>query len=141
MKYIEINYEKEKAKLKRLIPNTYKILKNYNCYIAGGAITSLFTGKDINDIDIYFKDKAELFRALYENFSSEYIIYVSKKAITFKVSNQETIQFIYMNYYDKAEDIFDDFDFTICMGAFDIQKDIFILHEDFFRFLLQFHEV
>lgn len=133
MKCIKINYEKEKAKLKRLIPNTYKILKNYNCYIAGGAITSLFSGKDINDIDVYFKDKAELFRLLYENFSYEYIIYVSKKAITFKLSNKETIQLVYMNYYDKVENIFNDFDFTICMGAFDMQKDKFILHEDFLK--------
>lgn len=35
MKCIEMDYKKEKAKLKRMIPNTYEILKNYNCYIAG----------------------------------------------------------------------------------------------------------
>ena len=133
MNYIEIDYKKEKNKLKRLLPETFKILKNYNCYIAGGAITSLFTGQDINDIDIYFKDKSELFRLLYEKFSYEYIIYISKKAITFKLSNEETIQFVYMNYYDKAHNIFNDFDFTINMGAFDIQKDKFILHEDFLK--------
>lgn len=133
MECIEVDYKKEKQKLKRLIPRTYEILKNYNCYIAGGAITSIFTGKDINDIDVYFKDKSELFKVLYEHFSSEYIIYVTKKAITFKLTNQETIQFIFMNYYDKADDIFNDFDFTINMGAFDIQKDKFVLHKDFLK--------
>lgn len=128
-----MNYQKEKNILKRLIPKTFEILEKYNCYIAGGAITSLFTGQAINDIDIYFKDKAELFEILYKEFSGEYIIYVSKKAITFKLSSEETIQFIYMNYYNKAQEIFDDFDFTINMGAFDIQKDKFILHEDFLK--------
>ena len=49
---IKVNYVKEKLKLKRMIPKTYEILKKYNCYIAGGAITSLFTEKEINDIDI-----------------------------------------------------------------------------------------
>lgn len=88
MKYLEMNYQKEKNKLKRLLPKTFEILKNYNCYIAGGAITSLFTGQDINDVDIYFKDKAELFRLLYEKFSYEYIIYISKKAISFKLSTR-----------------------------------------------------
>lgn len=137
MKCIEMNYPKEKNKLKRLLPKTFEILENYNCYIAGGSITSLFTGQDINDVDIYFKDKAELFRLLYEKFSYEYIIYVSKKAITFKLSTGETIQFVYMNYYDKAEDIFNDFDFTVNMGVFDIQKDKFILHEDFLKDIAQ----
>lgn len=137
MKCIEIDYKKEKIKLKRLLPKTFKILENYNCYIAGGAITSLFTEQDINDVDIYFKDKTELFRLLYEKFSYEYIIYISKKAITFKLSSGETIQFIYMNYYDEAKDIFNDFDFTVNMGAFDIKKDKFILHEDFLKDIAQ----
>lgn len=115
MKTIEINYNKEKAKLKRLIPETYKLLKNYNCYIAGGAITSLFTGKEINDIDVYFKNKSELFDLLYREFEGQYIIYVTKKAITFKLNDNETVQFVYMNYYDTAKDIFNDFDFTVNM--------------------------
>lgn len=137
MKCIEIDYKKEKIKLKRLLPKTFEILENYNCYIAGGAITSLFTEQDINDVDIYFKDKTELFGLLYEKFSYEYIIYISKKAITFKLSSGETIQFIYMNYYDEAKDIFNDFDFTVNMGAFDIKKDKFILHEDFLKDIAQ----
>ena len=130
---IEIDYKKEKAKLKRLIPKTYELLKNYNCYIAGGAITSLFTGKEINDIDVYFKSKSELFKFLTEEMDREYIVYVTKKAITYKTSNSETVQFVFMNYYDEAKDIFNDFDFTINMGAFDIQKDKFVLHKDFLK--------
>ena len=133
MKCIEMEYKKEKLELKRLLPETFKIFKDYDCYIAGGAITSLFTGTEINDIDIYFKTKEELFKCLCEHFECEYIIYISKKAITFRLSNQETVQLVFMNYYNKAKDIFKDFDFTINMGAFDIKKDKFVLHEDFLK--------
>ena len=130
---IEIDYVKEKSKLKRLLPKTFQLLKKYNCYIAGGAITSLFTGKEINDIDVYFKSKDDLFDFLTTELESEYIIYVTKKAITYKLTNSETVQFVFMNYYENAKEIFDDFDFTINMGAFDIQKDKFILHKDFLK--------
>ena len=130
---IEIDYVKEKSKLKRLLPKTFQLLEKYNCYIAGGAITSLFTGKEINDIDVYFKSKDDLFDFLTTELESEYIIYVTKKAITYKLTNAETVQFVFMNYYGNAKEIFDDFDFTINMGAFDIQKDKFILHKDFLK--------
>lgn len=130
---IEIDYVKEKSKLKRLLPKTFQLLEKYNCYIAGGAITSLFTGKEINDIDVYFKSKDDLFDFLTTEFESEYIIYVTKKAITYKLTNSETLQFVFMNYYEEAKEIFEDFDFTINMGAFDIQKDKFILHKDFLK--------
>lgn len=130
---IEIDYIKEKSKLKRLMPKTFQLLGKYNCYIAGGAITSLFTGKEINDIDVYFKSKNDLFDFLITELESEYIIYVTKKAITYKITNSETVQFVFMNYYEEAKEIFEDFDFTINMGAFDIQKDKFILHKDFLK--------
>ena len=130
---IEIDYIKEKNKLKKLLPKTFQILEKYNCYIAGGAITSLFTGREIKDVDIYFKSKNELFDFLATELENEYIVYVTKKAITYKLSNMETAQFVFMNYYEKASDIFNDFDFTINMGAFDIQKDKFILHNDFMK--------
>lgn len=130
---IEIDYVKEKSKLKKLLRKTFQLLEKYNCYIAGGAITSLFTGKEINDIDVYFKSKDDLFDFLTTELESEYIIYVTKKAITYKLTNSETVQFVFMNYYGNAKEIFDDFDFTINMGAFDIQKDQFILHKDFLK--------
>lgn len=133
MKIIECDNKKMKQKLKRMIPKTYEILKNYNCFIAGGTITSLFRNSEINDIDVYFTDKQELFKLLMNEFSSDYIIHISKKAITFKLSEIERIQLIFFDYYDTAEKIFNDFDFTINMGAFDFQKDKFILTEDFLQ--------
>lgn len=129
---LEAVYPKEKALLVQKLEGLYGILKKYNCYIAGGAITSIFTGAEINDIDVYFKNKKELFSCLVQEDSFNYILHVSKKAITVNFSDIP-VQFIFMNYYTKAENIFKDFDFTVCMGAFDLQKDKFILHNDFFK--------
>ena len=42
-----------------------------------------------------------------------------------------------MHYYDRPEDIFNDFDFTVNMGVFDIQRDKFILHKDFLKDIAQ----
>ena len=43
-------YEVEKAKIKQAIGgDVYDMLKETKCILAGGAITSLFTNKEIND--------------------------------------------------------------------------------------------
>ena len=44
--------------LKKLIPiNTWEFLKAHKAMLVGGAITSILTKKEINDFDIYFKDR------------------------------------------------------------------------------------
>src|SRR3972149_1788012 len=49
------NYLKEKFLLEKGINlDLLKLFKNTNCYVAGGAITSIFSGNKINDYDIYF---------------------------------------------------------------------------------------
>ena len=50
-------YDWQKRKLKRELGYFYDIFLNYECYLAGGAITSIFTNKEINDYDIFFKHK------------------------------------------------------------------------------------
>lgn len=54
-------YEFEKNKLKaHLGDNLYSTLKDYNCIIAGGMITSLFCNREINDVDVYFRNTKDL---------------------------------------------------------------------------------
>ena len=44
--------------LKKLIPvTTWEFLKAHKVMLVGGAITSILTKKEINDFDIYFKDR------------------------------------------------------------------------------------
>lgn len=126
-------YEREKYRLKTLIGETaYNKLCQYKCFLAGGAITSIFTGKEINDFDIYFRSAEDLAEALYNDYNDQYIIAKTDKAILFK-DNGVKIQFIYFRYFETPQAVFDTFDFTVCMGAFDFQTEEFILHPDFLR--------
>ena len=108
------------------------MLKRYHVIVAGGCITSLFTNKEINDVDMYFKSKKDLSDFLYEEMQANWVIAHTDKAILFKYDNKK-IQAIYFKFYETAEQIFDTFDFTVCMGAYDFDKEEFVLHNDFLR--------
>lgn len=126
-------YEFEKNKLYDLIgKNMVKTLKEYKCVVAGGCITSLFTRHEINDIDIYFKDNDSIIKALQELDDGTYILSSTNKAILFK--EKETLfQYIHFRAFEDAGDIFNTFDFAVCMGAFDFETEEFIFHNDFFK--------
>lgn len=47
----------------------YEALKTLGCYLAGGAITSMFTNKEVNDLDIYFRSLDDLKVFLYLTFN------------------------------------------------------------------------
>lgn len=138
-------YEFEKLKLKNYLGKTlYETFKEYKVYIAGGTITSLFCNRDINDIDVYFRSEKDLVDYLEGNWTSKHwIVSHTKKATLIKYDNEIDVQFIHFDYFKKAEDIFNTFDFTVCMGAFDFETEEFILHEDFLKHnsqrLLQFN--
>lgn len=125
-------YEYEKQKLYSYIgENLLKYFKEYKVILAGGAITSLFCNRKINDLDIYFKSKedcAELATELYE--CKIWIKAFTEKALLFTLEEKE-VQFIYFKEFKKAEDIFKTFDFTINMGAFDFETEKFILNPKF----------
>ena len=68
-------YEFEKIKLKKYLGDTvYQMLKKYDCIIAGGSILSIFNNTEINDIDIYFRNKEDLASFLYNEMSDKWII-------------------------------------------------------------------
>ena len=126
-------YEKQKSYLKEILGHRYEVFKNNNVILAGGAITSIFTMNKINDFDIYFKDKKDIYKIV-EEFGSVGI--VTSKSITipqavFIKENYHPLQLITFRTFDNAKDIFDNFDFTICMGAYDFAKEEFVLHKDF----------
>jgi hypothetical protein len=141
-----MNYKIEKNKLyKYLGESLVNRLKLYKAFVAGGTITSLFCNRDINDIDIYFRSKedaADFVSGIIED--REWVICYTNKAILFKYQNKTLCQAIYFNYFDSAEKIFDTFDFTVCMGAFDFEKEEFVLHEEFIKHnaqrILKFNE-
>ncbi|WP_145413435.1 hypothetical protein [Paenibacillus xylanexedens] len=109
-------------------------LKKHKAYIAGGTITSLFSNNPVNDVDLYFRDEeslSELVEEIYDN-SDDWVNALTSKALLVRVDEKE-IQMIHFKYFEKAEDIFGTFDYTVCMGAFDFESEQFVLHEDFLK--------
>lgn len=100
----------------RLILSTAQKL---DCWIAGGAALALYTGdvKDIKDWDLFFKSwellhfAKEKFKDLgfVETVTSDWSISLEKSGVI--------VQLVTRHFYDKLEDIFKKFDFTICCFA------------------------
>ena len=107
-----------------------------NCFVAGGAITSLYTNQPINDIDVYPKSATAMENAIYWAFDEGYwCSHASERAITFTqtLSDKESIdiQIMHFDEFETAAKIFDAFDFTCCMGAYDLDEKKFVLHDMF----------
>ena len=136
-------YEREAQELQSNINSkVWEKLKKYNCMIAGGAITSIFTHNKVNDIDIYFRSNKDYFYFCKELLDKNafHILYATDNAITFTdkfVSRLSTekqkpiLQAICIDYYASPDDIFKSYDFTINMGAYDFSTDSFVLNDDF----------
>ena len=61
-----------------------------------------------------------------------YIISNTKKALQFTYKDKN-VQLIHFKYFNSPEEIFETFDYTVCMGAFDFKTEEFILHRDFLK--------
>lgn len=155
-------YEKELTKLKSFMnADLWGLLQDQGCIIAGGAVTSMFTNKEVNDVDVYFPSKEAFTKVMQElidlnywhnyKYKKEYglgyvdgmITIVTNKAVML-LSEGNRVQFIVHKFYQAAEEIFQDFDFTVCMGALEMKTDTWKLHEDFFKHnsqrFIQFNE-
>lgn len=138
-------YEYEIEKIKGLVSREIlEKLCECEAIIAGGAITSVFTGKEVNDVDVYFKSPQNLVKFLclvYDGNWDMRVVFQTDKSITLRdSSNETTIQLITFDYYKDAEEIFKAFDFTINMGALELYNDFdcvmsehLALHEEFMK--------
>jgi hypothetical protein len=92
--------------------------------LCGGAITSIYSGMKINDLDFYVRDEAgadKLRKAILTRGYEE--VCISRNAMTYKrksVNSRKvwTIQII-TRFMGPPSEIFDTFDFTITQGAYD----------------------
>lgn len=126
--------EFEKKKLKNILGDyLYDMLKLNSAIVAGGSITSIFSNRDINDIDVYFHSKKDVANFMQEVMDENaWIVSHTNKATLFKYRNVE-VQIIHFDVFETIDDLFNTFDFTVCMGAFDFNKENFVLHEDFLK--------
>ena len=140
-----MKYTVEQKKLESLLDSDlWELLASNNAIIAGGAITSLFCNRDINDLDIYFRSKRDLVKVLAAIYQIEEICESDMQQFSVHVSGmsqrtimcshkEQLIQLMTFKYFESEQEIFDTFDFTVCMGAFDCTTKEFILHPDFFK--------
>src|SRR5690606_29159178 len=92
-----------------------------NAFIAGGAVTSAFTNAKINDVDVYFKSRRAFETGVYQAYEDGlWCVAASKRAVTFADSSGNIVQLMHFDYFPTAEDIFKAFDFTVVMGALDL---------------------
>ncbi|MBX4941137.1 hypothetical protein [Rhizobium binae] len=113
-------------------------------FAAGGAVTSVFTGKPINDVDVYFKSREAFEYAVADAYENGWwCLSSSKRAVTFGDHGGSPIQFMHFDFFPTAQDIFAAFDFTVVMGALDFDTDEFVFHDDFLKHnsqrFLRFH--
>lgn len=108
-------YEAERKQIMAASP-----LRFDNAFIAGGAVTSAFTNAKINDVDVYFKSRRAFETGVYQAYEDGlWCVAASKRAVTF-VSGDTIAQLMHFDYFPTAEAIFAAFDFTVCMGALDL---------------------
>lgn len=127
--------------LKGLDSDVIRILTKYDCYCCGGAITSVFTGREINDYDIYSVNKdnpSKIVEELKEiDFELKVISHnaysLVRKSKKDKNRKRLKIQIIkYENFCNEnIEDTFNYFDFSCCMGAYSFSKKEFFLDKNF----------
>jgi hypothetical protein len=110
-----------KAEWKQIIAATPVVFDG--AFVAGGAVTSVFTGKDINDVDLYFKTRRAFEVAVYEAYEDGlWCVAASKRAVTF-VNGNDVVQMMHFDFFPTAQDIFAAFDYTIVMGAMDLDAN------------------
>lgn len=141
--------------LRGLGEDAVRLLKTTNAIVAGGAITSIFSGTEINDYDIYFRSHEDMIIFIrntynnegdYENENEVFPLsdnnFLDLGQFEFVCHNQTSrsisythnglnLQLIHFGYFQSARDIFESYDFHINMGAFDFQTEQFVLHDNF----------
>lgn len=138
-------------------PYVQQLLTKHNGFVSGGAITSVFTRKPINDIDIYFPS-SEMREAFQKELNPGYqyknntdfsktsdmkkdaqkkaqVVFETENAISFWLRDKKYQ--IIKAFNGIPSDVFDKYDFTINMGAWIPSEDTFEIHENFFEHLAE----
>lgn len=139
-----MNTQRESYLLRKYLGDeAIKGLRVCNAIIAGGSITTLFTGQKIRDWDIYFRgptdcEKAKTWFDINGDLHNQ-----TDTSMSYRLGKQEKpYQLIVMpELFGDPQTIFSYYDFTVCMGAYqffeDGQKEGFIFGDDFFKHIGQ----
>src|SRR5690606_37142711 len=97
---ISMAYEAERRQVLSASPISFE-----GAFVAGGAITSVFTGAKINDVDVYFKSRRAFETGVYQAYEDGlWCVAASKRAVTFADQSNNIAQLMYFDFFPNAED-------------------------------------
>jgi hypothetical protein len=116
--------------------NIFGQLRDNRMMLCGGAINSVFTNREVNDLDFYMEDNSHQVNItkMFQSYGFEPAV-TTLNAITFKRKSEKsskvwTIQLI-TRFVGKPQEIFDWFDFTITHGCYQFSEGRFVLGNRF----------
>lgn len=119
-------YEQQMREIFKFMPSGINV-----GWIAGGAVTSVFTNAKINDFDLYFSSRGQFEEALDQAYAKNFwCVAITSRAITFK-KEDALVQLMHFKWFDSPDAIFSSFDYTACMGAVNLADKSFHLHPSF----------
>jgi hypothetical protein len=128
--------------------DTWDMLVNSNAMIAGGVFTSIYTNKDVNDIDVYFSTANDFASFIHSAFNtpsgnklldildtspfSLVCVNITNKSILFmdRLTKQK-VQIIAYKLFPDLVSIFDEFDFSVNMAGMYCRIEEIVMHDDF----------
>lgn len=129
-----MSYEKQRYIIRKEVARLG--LEKMDCCIAGGYLTAIFSDAKINDVDVFFKDEESFNKCEGEFVLKGYECIVSTaSASTYKVEDRD-VQLI-KKIFGTPLEIINQFDFTICMCAYNVGNDTFEMDENFLYDLAQ----
>lgn len=131
---LTLKYSRESAFLRdQMGEEVLKLLTTTGAFVAGGAVTSVFSSQRINDFDIFFPDETALNTGLeLVSLGEKGIETDSARSV---ILNGHRVQLIKCVLGDPSK-IITGFDFTICQGSFSLNSG-FAFGDEFFLHLAQ----
>lgn len=116
---MKIDYQDLRWALVRLPGNLKKAMEESEwhgkIFVGGGYLRSIVANETINDVDVFVNTKKDAELLAYKLETDKKDIYKTDNAFTIK--GKMTIQIIYRWLFEKAEDISNSFDFTVCCAV------------------------
>ena len=111
----------------------YEKLQECHAVIAGGAVRAVFANEYISDYDIYFKSSEDMTSFLKKMAETDFTKSYSTDLAKSFTKEDTKIQVIIMPdlICQDPKDIINQFDYSVCMGAYDIDNKQFILQDGF----------
>lgn len=125
---------------KTYINDLYAEMQSLGLMLCGGAITSIFSGQKINDLDFYMRDinRLEKVKEFFKKyFSYDVEPFQSINAITYRRKSESSrkiygVQLI-TKFHGSPNDIHQWFDFTVVQGTYDFTTQKFYLGDRFLQ--------